>query len=690
MALKDPVKIPEKKITSDDIIGFSGGLNLLGEQNAKGNQFVDSSANIELSSDGDIIPQKSLQKWLPDTVGNAGQILGADYGGVVTYFTIDNGKAKWALDKSATWTDCDGENVLSTAPGVKHTLLRVLNVILIMNGDDRLCYIDLKTKSVVKYKLVADPATAPTASPTGITNSGNYKIYYGYTFSSATGETKLSPILTYTISKSRDAWKTDGTEYLTISRPAGNPDGAKSWNLYVALASNGGSIASTDMLMLAAGLDLATTSIIDNGTLAIDIGRGVPPTDNSTNGPRVENGIEAGGRPVLFNDVDDEDNIWIGGDGDYALDFSASHGGFRATPSKGTNFRPANVVGFRNGQGIPSLTILFSNTDGLSKQATLEQQTINYGDQSFVVWGTTEQNYGAAGVASPYGVVNYKGALCFPSTDGFMSMDTQPQLQNVLATKAIDKDIRPYVKRISVSALPEIVGTAWDNRYLWIIPAYGFPTPNNILVRDMNNNGAWYVLDVPAQWIGTISPPDSPAFVYICQGNKILKLFDYFGTVHYKGGAPENFPTSAKGALIGFNDAHTAYKAVVQAVFYLIDLIGDITIGVNYRDENGKMKVKKRTIHGPAYNVSYAGGWSDVGYTYASAGTPMPATWDAAAKIDESATSLKRVTKRWPLQMGVIASEVQWWFETPKTYNDYKLRSVSYEGENLGVRPDLR
>lgn len=690
MAVRNPAKIPKKNIGSVDITGFSGGLFLNGEQNAKGNQIVEGH-DVEMTVDGFLTPRKSLTPWLPDTVEDGYQIYPAIWEGEVLNFTADDGKIKYCIDGDDDWTDCGGDNTITTQNGGKPIFLRVLDVLLVLNGGngDKLCYVKLSDKTVVKYAAVTDPITAPTAAATGITNSGAYKIYYGYTFSSATGETKLSNILTYTINKPRDNWKTDGTEYLTVSRPAGNPTNATKWNLYIALASTGGTIQSTDMLLLAGGLDLATTDVVDNGTLAIDIGRGNPPAVNSTDGPKVKYGIETNGRPVLFGDVDDPHNIWIGGDGDYALDFSSSNGGFRSQPSKGTNYYPASVIGFRNGQGIPSLTILFSNTQGISKQATLEQQTINYGNQSFVVWGVTEQNYGAAGVASSLGVVNYKGQLSFPSVDGFTSMDTQPQLQNVIATKEIDKDIMPYSERIKVEALDEIVGTGWSNRVLWIVPSYGFDRPNHILIRDLNNNGAWNPpLEIEADWIGTVSPPNSPAFVYIRQGKKTFKLFESFGTVDYKGGGAETFSTYAKGALIGINDARNAFQAVVQAMFYIVGLIGNIRIGVNYRDQDGEMQTEFVDIEGPAYILSSSGGWSDPQYTYGSFATPPG--WTAVAQIDDSASSLVREDIREPVPINNLASEVQWWIQTEAGYNDYLLRVVSYEGENLGVKPDLR
>ena len=689
MAVSDPVKVPETKITSLDILGFSGGLNLLGERNAAQNQFV-SSTNVEIGPTGSLTERKSLQRWLPDAEGTVYHIKSALVEGVLTHFMADNGRIRWTIEGSNLWTDCGGDNTVTTGPGIKTSFLRALDVLLILNGKDKLKWVDLKTKNVVASTQVPNPSSAPTGALTGL-SAGAYNIYYGYTFSSATGETELSPILTQSINKPRDNWKVDGTEYVTVTRPSGNPPGAKNWNLYVALASNGGIIQPTDMLMLAGGLDLNTLAFTDNGTLAIDIGRGTPPTDNSTDGVRATHGIESNGRPILFGIKDenglDTGDILIGGDGDYALDFSASNGGFRAQPSKGTDYYPASVIGFRNGQGIPSLTVLFTNTEGISKQATLEQQTINYGNQTFVVWGLTEQNYGAAGVASSYGVVNYNGALTFPTFDGMMTMDTQPQLQNVLATRRAANDVAPFFKSVNTSALSEIVGTGWENKLFYIVPARGYPTPNTIAIKDNNNNGSWYTLNIPSQWIGTVSPPDSPAFVYICQGNKILKLLDYFGTADYKGGPAETFATGAKGSYVGISDARNSYKSVVQAVFYLVDFIGEMTIGVNYLNENGRVKTKKKTIKGAKYQVSSAGGWSDPQYVYN--GADAPAGWSAVAHIDDATSSLERVTRRFKLPMDVLASELQWWFQTPADYTSYQLKSVTYEGENLGVEPDL-
>jgi len=264
---------------------------------------------------------------------------------------------------------------------------------------------------------------------------------------------------------------------ITLTRPGTVPAGAKYWNLYIAIAATGGSITNSDMLQLATKLDLATTTFVDDGSLSINLGA-VAPLANSTDGPKVNQGIIEDGNPILFGDVDNPDNIWIGGGGAYAMDFSISNGGYLAQPEKGTNFEVSAIIGFRNGLGQPSLTVLFNNTEGLAKQSVLEQQTITYGTQSFTVWGVHEQHYGAAGVAATDSAINYNGKLLFLSTDGFMSMNTQPLRQNVIATDPISiQAIDPYVRGIKNSAMKNVIGAGWDNKFMWLVPNAGFDLP---------------------------------------------------------------------------------------------------------------------------------------------------------------------------------------------------------------------
>lgn len=685
-----PVKVPARNIMSTDVVSFNGGLDERGETNAAPNTFT-AGRNTMINLQGLITHRQGLKKWLPNTVETVYQVFPAIYNNVLYYIVADDSKIKYCQAGDDTWTDCGGDNEMTTGTGIITTFVRVLDKVLCMNGVDKLRYIDLSNMEMVQYAAVTNPSNAPTLTATGITATGSFKVFYAVAFNSAVGTTAISPILTSAVSKSRDAWKTDGTEYVTVARNNTTPTNATSWNLYIATAAAGGTIAASDMLLLASGLDLSVTSFIDNGTVSINISQGTAPEDNSTDGMKAQYGIEAEGRPILWGDPDHLENLYIGGDGESALDFSPTNGGYTLPLNKGTNYYPMSVVGFRNGQGIPSLTVLFSNTQGLSKQCIIEQQTVTYGNFSFVVWGVTEQNYGSAGVSSPYSSVNYLGKLIFPTADGIVAGDTEASLQNVLSFNRISNPIDKTVSSFRNEALKYIVGTAWNNRVYMTVPSRGYSYNNEVIIYDMTNKQApiWYKWDIACQWIGVVSPSNSASFVYVCQGNSIFRLQTaYVAQDDTADGFATPFPLSATGTLLGSNKAHNSYVAVNQAVFYLQDFIGNIEIGVTYRDRNGNLKRKSKVVSQGEYASSHAGNWSDHSYLYT--GHTTYNAWSDSPFIEDADTSVKE-TIRVPLKMNnVIASELQWFINTNLDNSSFILRSVSYEGVNLGIKADLK
>lgn len=697
MAIAKPVPVPETEIQSVDVPNFGGGLFLGGAQNAPNNSFV-SSKDVELDRYGYLMPRRNLIPFLPDTVANSYQKYPVLWAGVLYYFTLDNGKAKFCLATDSSWTDCGGgSNSFTTNAGGFPKLLRSNDCILILNGKngDKLAYIDLNTGGfpVVKYTLVTDPAAPLTGALTNLT-TGPFSIYYAFSYSGAVGETALSPILTKSINIVRDQWQQQTSPAsLKLSRPAGSPPtGSQFWNLYIAIAATSGTIQASDMLQLATGLDLANFDFVDDGALSFNLSS-VPPDSNSTDGPRVSGGLIEDGNPILFQDEDDPYNIWIGSTNGASgpPSFSVASGGYRAEPEKGTNFYPYAIVGFRTGQGVPALTVLYSNTEGLSKQAVLQQQTVNYGDQSFTIWGVTEQHYGAAGVTASNSAVNYNGKLMFLSADGFSSAETQPSLQNVLSIKPVSSPIDDYVRGIKNAAMPTVVGTGWEGKLMWLVPNAGFDTPQQIAVLDTNNkgaegNGAWETLDIPADWIGVISPPDDAAFVYVSQGKRTFKLLRGSSTYDTIGGVPVPFSTGANGPLLGLGgNVHNIWQATVQAVFNVMELVGDITVGIVYRNEAGRLKTKTKVYHGPVFVPSTAGGWGDPGWGWS--GGPRYASEPV---ISDTAGALVPEDVRIKIPIDNLTNEFEWFYYTNPGYNHYRLRGVSMEGVNLGVRPDLQ
>lgn len=684
-------KVPQAKISSLDIASFDGGLDQRGEANIRANSFsVGKNAMVDLQ--GLVTHRYGLKKWLPDAVGTVYQVFPALYDGTIKYIIADDGKIKWCEVNATEWTDCGGDNTVTTE-GTVTTFMRILDKVLILNGEDNLPYVDLVTMEVGHFDLVADPTLVPTAAYTGLA-AGSFKVYYCISYNSVVGKTASTPILTQTVNKIREQWASDGSEGITVTDPNTRPAGAVSWNLYLATAPAGGTIQYTDMLPIALGLDINTTTFFDNGSITQHTNAGTAPSVNSTEGPAAKYGVQVEGRPFLYGIKDDDHAILIGGDDTHALDFTEGSGGYRLVLNSGTNYYPQSVIGFRNGQGIPSITVLFSNTEGLSKQSIIQQSTISLGTFSATVWGSNEQNYGAAGVSSPYAVVNYKGAMVFPTTDGILKIDTQASLQNVLLPQRISDPIIDEVGTIRTDLLPNMVGTAWANRIMFAAATGGFAANNKILVYDNSrkDNECWYTFNIAAQWIGTVSPPHTPGFVYVCQDNHFYRLAEsYVAHDETSSGTTEAFSMEVTTGLIGTNTAHNGYYAVVQAVFYLRRFVGAATLIIYWRDyQSGRMKSKTKVVTNGAYVRSSVGNWSSPGYLYNQELRTTVLRWGETDLITDTQLNQKADLRfRVPLN-NVVTNELKASVLLGEDDSGVIFRSVSLEGQPLGISPDVR
>lgn len=684
-------KVPAAKIGSLDITSFAGGQDQRGAANQAPNSFT--GRNIMVNSQGLGTFRLVKKRWLPDAVGTVYEVFPAFYNNTVYNIIADDGKIKYIYGTETDWIDAGGDNDVTTTIDNPVTFIRSMNKVVIMNGIDEIGYLDLATMDVVHFDFIASPTTVPTSALVGGLTATPHKVYYAIWYSGVVGKTASTPIVTVGVSKIREQWDAAGTQGVTITDPNTRPAGVKNWNVGLATAPAGGTIQLSDILPIALGLDIASTTFTDNGKLPQLTNAGTAPTTNSTRGPKAKYGKELDGRLFLYGIKDDEYAVMIGGDEENAFDFTEANGGYRLVLNEGTNYYPQNVVGFRNGPGAPSITVLYSNTQGLSKQSIIEQSTVSLGTFSAKVWGSTDQNYGAAGVASPYAAVNYKGKLVVPTVDGFIEYDTEASLQNVLLPKRITDPLVEDIGSIQTDLLPKIVGTAWENRMLFIAPTRGFNYNNKILAYDVTRRGneCWYTMDIEAQWIGTHSPPGSAGFVYIVDGNHFYKLEKgYIAADETPEGLLEPFPTELTTALIGTNASHNGYYAVVQAVFYLQDFLGSAELTVRWRDKNsGKMKSRSRTVRNGEYASSSDGNWSSPGYQFNQAIPTSIEGWSGIDVLSDGQGALK-VSKPYPVRLNnVITNELQGTIATGLDNSSIGHRSISFEGQPLGISPDV-
>lgn len=693
MALNDPVKVKGANIVSSDVVSFGGGLDERGDYNIAPD-CISFGRNVMINPANNATKRLSKKKWLPNSSGGFNsEVSTVYYNGQIYYFIADNGKVRWTQDNDTVWHDCGGANVITTTPGIITTFMRVNNWLLCMNGVDEMRYIDLANFQMTQFTFVPNPSSSITAAATGITLSGAFKVYYGFTYNSnGGGETAVSNILTQTVSKSRSTWASNGTEYLILSFNDTPPAGATSRNLYAAIALQGTTPVPSDLALLQANIPLASTSFVDNGSIPFDISYNTAPSVNTTKGIKAAAGLMAGNIPVVYGDPDSPYDLNFGTITETGVSFGANNGGQRLPLLKGTNFYPTSVVGFRNNQGIPNLLALFSSTEGVSKQQIISQKTLSYGNSTVTYWGADDLNAGASAVYSRYGVVPYLGELLFPSSEGITSIKTEQQLQNVLQPSIASNAISETYKTIKSANFNKIVGAAWNNLVCFAIPSRGYNYNNQIAVRDMTNREKpkWSLWDLAVDWIGTISPPNQASFLYIRQGNEFYKLQEsYVAEDENVNGTSSPYPVEIEGTLMPFSRGRNSFFAMTQAVLYLANFIGTVDIEIFYTDKKGRTKSKKKTFTNGSNSRNIFGGWGNPRLLWKT-GNNRVIGWSKPMPLNGEANGSQKITKRCRIRLpNPVVNEVKFRIVSNLENTSFDLVTANYEGVNIGTIGDI-
>lgn len=692
MAVTDPVKVKPATITSSDIVSFAGGLDERGDYNISPDSFS-RGVNGRVNSSGNFTKRLSKKKWLPNSVGFNSEVETVYYDGQIYYFIADDGKMKYCQDGATEWIDCPGDNVINTDPGVISTFMRANDWLLVMNGKDELPYVKLSDLTVNHFTYVADPTALISCTASGITLSGPFTVWYGFTYTSdGGGETALSPIKAQSVSKSRSTWKEDGTEYVTLAFNDTPPADATGRNLYAAIALQGTVPVPSDLAMLKTNIPLGTTSFVDNGSVPFDISFNPAPDTNSTRGIKATSGEMVDKIPVLYGDPDNPYDIYFGALTDEGVSFGANNGGQRLPLLKGTNYYPTSVVGFRNNQNVPNLFALFTGTEGVSKQQIISQKSLTYGNSTITYWGADELNAGASAVYSKYGVIVYLGELMFPSSEGITSLKTEQDLQNVLSPSIVSDAIAQTYSTIKNANFDKIVVAAWNNLVCFTIPSRGFNYNNQIAVRDMTNKQRpkWAIWDLAVDWIGTVSPPNRASFLYIRQGNEFYKLVESFvAEDENSDGTFSAYPVEVESSLKAFSQGRNVFMAVTQAVVYLAGFIGTVQIEVSYVNAKGRVKRKVKTFTNGAQAQNISGGWGNPRLLYRSANNRVLG-WSAPMPMLGEADNALKITKRCRIKLpNPVVNEVKIKASSNLPNTSFDVVNGNFEGVTIGVVGDI-
>lgn len=694
MAVAQPVKVKGAAIgTPAQILSFDAGLDERGDYNIPPNA-MSFGKDVRVNSAGNATKRLSKERWLPDSVGYNSEVSTNYYNGELIHFIADDSKVKYCRPGDSVWTDCGGDNAITTTIGVITTFMRINDLLLCMNGTDELRYIDLNTLDMTIFTFVADPTAAITAVASGITASGNYHVYYAYTYNSdGGGETAISPILSQAVSKSRSTWASDGSEYLTLTFNDTPPADATSRNLYAAIALQGTTPIASDLAMLKSNIPLASASFVDDGSVPFDISFNTAPDSNSTAGIKASNGTMAGNTPVLYGDPDNPYDIYFGALTEDGISFGANNGAQRLPLLKGTDYYPTSVVGFRNNQNIPSLLALFSGTQGTSKQQTITQKTLSYGNTTINYWGADELNSGASAVYSKNGVVSYLGQLIFPSANGITSIKTDPNLQNVLQPSIVSRQVSDTYSTIKNANFDKIVGAAWNNLVAFAIPSRGYNYNNQLLIYDLTNRDKpkWYIWDLAVDWIGTVSPPDSDSYFYIRQGNHFFKLVDSFAAEDEEAdGSTTPFSVIVDSALVPASPARNSFFAMTQFAIYVANFIGTINVEVSYINQKGKLKIKRKSFTNGSISHNILAGWSNPRNLWQSFNNRV-INWSTPMPYSGEADGTQKITKRYRIRLpNPVVNEVKVRVSSELSVRTaFDLVNAIPEGVNIGVIGDI-
>lgn len=692
MAVDKAVQVKGSTITSSDIVSFDGGLDERGDYNIAPN-CISYGRNVMINLANNATKRLSKKKWLPSVTAFNSEVGTVYYNGQVYYFVADNGKVKYIQDNQSAWTDAGGSNSITTTPGLITTFLRSNNWLLCLNGTDTLRYIDLSTLNMVQFVFVANPVSTISATGTGITTTGGFKVYYGFTYTSnGGGETAVSPILSQSVSKSRSTWKSDGTEYLTLAFNDTPPAGATGRNLYAAIALQGTTPVASDLAMLQSNIPLASTSFVDNGSLLFNINFNTAPSVNSTAGIRASAGTIAGSIPVLYGDPTNLYNLYFGSLTDTGVSFGSNNGAQVLPLMKGTNYYPTSVTGFRNNQNVPNLIALFSGTDSISRQQIISQKTLSYGNATINYWGADDLNTGAGALYSTHGTISYLNQLLFPSSDGIVSIKTDSRILGVLSPTLVSNNIRKTYLTIKNANFNKIVATAWNNLAFFAIPSQGYNYNNQIAVYDLNNpdKPKWVIWDLAVDWIGAISPPNQASFVYIRQGGDFYKLQEsYVAEDETSTGLSTAYPVEVEGSLRSMSQGKNVYFAANQAVVYLAEFIGSVDITISYVNKKGRVKTKTKTFTNGSNQRNTLAGWSNPRLLWKS-GTNRVIRWSNQIPIGGSGSSGLKITKRCRIRLpNPVINEYKVRVASNLQNTSFNVVGSNLEGINIGVIGDI-
>lgn len=545
---------------------FSKGTMTLADEGRIPQNAVYQSTNAMLDQDGVWRVRYGSQSYgrsLTGPIDGMGRATVYNSDGTNTnyLFVIDNGAIKYSKDGGA-WSTITG-NTWTT--GHNATLTQINSRLYVTNGKDNLSYVDLTTMTttptIVIYTALSTPA-APSLARTVLT-AGSFNAYYKITAVKASiGETAASAEATITVNKSRDQWKTDGTEHIDLTWSA--VTGADAYNIYFS-DTTGQEVFLDSVSVLAYS---------DTGQVTLNPYQAAPPTDG-TAGPPMSDMKLSGNRIWGTGNPAAPYRIYWSGTGQYLGSFNPFYGGGYIDLNLGGDEKPVSIQHYRDGKGSQEAIALTSSPNGGGSVWFLPLTTLTVDTLTIVIPSALSQ--GTIGTTSSRGVVQANNNVYYPSIKGFQSVGSAQQILNVLVTSEVSTAIRPSVKGISNSAANTIAGVYYYGRIFWSVP-FGSTTNNQVWVLDLERQ-AWCIY-----WnIGVkqfLEYTSSDGVVHLLaipiSGNNLIEFSENF-----VGDSGVASPVSLRSGLVSWDTNHFEFAWVEKVYFELGRPKGNISLNVS-------------------------------------------------------------------------------------------------------------
>lgn len=376
------------------------------------------------------------------------------------------------MDDASTWTACTGAVY---TPGNPVEMNQNGAYLYITNGIDPIIRYDGST-TLVTYTSLTTPA-APTVAETGLASTG-FNYYYKVAAANTVGFSIASAASTVVESSvARDTWDAT-TNFAVITVPAFQ-----------------GTQTRADIYISENNVDyyyLASTSV--TGATYKDDGSAIPvpgtqaPTENTTQGPLVEEFSNVGSRMYGVRDSDNRYRIWFSGSGNFAGSFSPAYDGGYLDWQEGGKYIPVKVEDYRDGKGTPLATVWCKSADGQGCILQMSLDTLTISDISITV-PSAYRLPGSRGTPAPGSVVNVLNDYMFYNSQAFYNLGSRAQFLNLLSTDEASANIRPSVKQISTTGETTIASIYYDARVYFSVP-YGASTNNHTAIYDTERK-AW-------------------------------------------------------------------------------------------------------------------------------------------------------------------------------------------------------